>query len=153
MEVEFEGGTAYVDDQTGEVLDREMQSAIALALEESVDEPGLQYASSEEWFEKWLAFVYRRDTSVHGSLWCPQWWKHPEARVRIEALWRAWEAHMRADPMVGLTAWFVNYADPHMGQLMSPDGPFKGCSSQAHRERREDNLHLPMEPIETAYLV
>ncbi len=52
------------------------------------------------------------------------WWMHPEAVARLDALWRAWE-HLGNDPATGMSVWWRDHADHHMGVLMSPDGPFR----------------------------
>jgi hypothetical protein len=35
-------------------------------------------------------------------LWCPEWYKHPEALARVEYLWRAGE-HLCWEPATGLS--------------------------------------------------
>jgi hypothetical protein len=61
--------------------------------------------------------------------WCPQWWAHAEAIVRLEAAWRAWEV-LRLDPGTGPSAWLRDHADPCQAALTAPDGPFRRCSTQ-----------------------
>lgn len=53
---------------------------------------------------------------------------HAEAVARLDALWRTWE-HYRRDTRTGLSVWFLDHADPHMGILFAPDGPFQFCST------------------------
>jgi hypothetical protein len=43
-------------------------------------------------------------------VWCPQWWDHPEAVMRIEGMWRAWEQMRKADAALGIAAWFTEVA-------------------------------------------
>ncbi|MCZ2404922.1 DUF4913 domain-containing protein [Paenarthrobacter sp. Z7-10] len=50
-------------------------------------------------------------------VWCPEWYKHPEALIRMEGIWRAWE-HLRMEPALGVSTWWLNHADPHMRILM-----------------------------------
>ncbi|MBF6248321.1 DUF4913 domain-containing protein, partial [Nocardia elegans] len=86
------------------------------------------YDGVVEFVENYLSLVYRRQvTDISETVWCPEWWKHAEAAVRLEALWRAWE-HLRMDPATGLSVWFLDHADPHMTKLFDPRGPFKYCS-------------------------
>jgi len=80
--------------------------------------------------------MYRRPLGGQGVTWCPEWWRHAEAIARLEALWRAWE-HLRLDPATGMSVWFRDHADHHMGVLLSADGPFKGCKPDKHGERLE----------------
>ncbi|MCF2706592.1 DUF4913 domain-containing protein [Arcanobacterium haemolyticum] len=45
--------------------------------------------------------------------------------------------------MNGLATWFINIADPMMGQFMNPEGPFKKCVDGTHNVLSEDAMHLP----------
>jgi hypothetical protein len=66
--------------------------------------------------------------------WCPQWWDHPEAVQRIEALWRAWEV-LRLDGGTGMSTWWVDHADPQLALLCNPDiGPFGHCHTTHGRD-------------------
>ncbi|WP_280263502.1 DUF4913 domain-containing protein [Nocardia wallacei] len=86
------------------------------------------YSNVVEFVENYLSLVYRRQvTDLTDTVWCPEWWKHAEAAMRLEALWRAWE-YLRQDGKTGMSVWFLDHADPHMGKLFDPRGPFKYCS-------------------------
>ncbi|WP_040797133.1 DUF4913 domain-containing protein [Nocardia higoensis] len=86
------------------------------------------YSSVVEFVENYLSVVYRRQvTDISETVWCPEWFAHAEAVVRLDALWRAWE-HLRRDPATGLSVWLLDHADPHMTKLFDPRGPFKYCS-------------------------
>jgi len=101
--------------------------------------PPLYYAHLEDFVGDYLTQFYRRSTSGHTTAWCPEWWRHPEAVIRLEALWRAWE-HLRLDPATGMSVWLRDHADHHMAVLLSPDGPFKGCEATGHGQH-------PLEPL------
>lgn len=97
-------------------------------------EAELVFDSAIEFFVELLAPSYVRDVNEGAELaWCPEWYKHPEALIRVEALWRSWE-HLRLEPALGISTWWLNHADPHMRVLMDTQGPFKKC---AH-----DNRHV-----------
>ena len=89
------------------------------------------YGSVEEFVASYLLPLYRRAVSGQGTTWCAQWWRHPEAWVRLDALWRAWE-YLRLDPATGMSVWLRDHADPHMAVLLSADGPFRGCKPEEH---------------------
>lgn len=97
-------------------------------LEADVDEEPERetfYGNVDEFVREFLVVTYRREISRQGSYkWDPRWWMHPEAVARLDALWRAWE-HLRNDPATGMSVWWRDHADHHMGVLMSPDGPFR----------------------------
>ena len=71
-------------------------------------------------------------------MFCPQWWKHPEAVARMDALWRAFE-QLRQDPGTGMSVFWRDHADHHMTVLLDADGPFKGCE--------DGHSTHPLEPI------
>ncbi|WP_223836023.1 DUF4913 domain-containing protein [Streptomyces venezuelae] len=94
----------------------------------------------------YLAVMIRRPLDGTSATWCPHWWEHPEAGARLSALWLAWE-HLRHDPALGMTTWWIHHADPHLKVLMDPrQGPFAACSPEGHA--REPLGPLPVEPYE-----
>ena len=100
---------------------------------------GLVFASIQDWVDGYLLVMYRRAVSGTATTWCAQWWRHPEAVVRLQALWRAWE-YLRLEPAMGMSVWLRDHCDQHMAQLLSADGPFKGCKPAQHSQR-------PLEPL------
>lgn len=92
--------------------------------EESVEsKPTLHYGSVDEFVREYLRNVYRRRIDGRHRVWAGRWWEHPEAVIRLEALWRSWE-HLRQDAATGMSVWWRDHADHHMAVLMDPDGPF-----------------------------
>lgn len=114
---------------------------------EDDDAPVLYYGSVDEFVREFLCPLYRRRIAgdrANGSTsfrWDPQWWNHPEAVARLEALWRAWE-HLRQDPSLGLSVWFRDHADHHMPILLSQFGPFRSSDHKA----APDGGPLPYDP-------
>ena len=108
--------------------------------------PATYYGSVDEWMRLWLLPAYRRITKggQGGVLWRADWWRSPEALSRLDAMWRAWE-HLRRDPSTGMSVWWRDHADHHMGVLLSQDGPFKGLS-QAQELNTRAGEQLPYEP-------
>lgn len=109
------------------------------AVTEEVDqqnEPTLYFATLIDWYEQWFGPLYHRKVAKQGGqAWCPQWWRHAEAVSRLDAMWRAWE-HLRLDPATGISVWFRDHADHHMGVLLDPGGPFMGCNpDDGHRPK------------------
>jgi hypothetical protein len=102
--------------------------------------PELVYPSVDLFVAHLIAPTWCRPVDGRHLTWCPSWWKHPEAIMRLEALWRSWE-HLRMDPATGLSVWMLDHADRHMRILMDPDlGPFKGC----HPERGHGDRLSPL---------
>ncbi|GEM32376.1 hypothetical protein NN3_33830 [Nocardia neocaledoniensis NBRC 108232] len=86
---------------------------------------------------------YRDGERIH---WCPQWWRHPGAVVRLDALWRAWE-YCRHVGAFGISQWLLDHADPHVRVLLSPSGPFQHCSGE-HGHRATEPLPVVDLPTE-----
>ena len=71
--------------------------------------------------------------------WCPFWFEHLEAVLRLEALWRSFE-HLRQDPHTGIALWLRDHVDHQLPQLTSATGPFARCGSG----------HEPDQPLRVA---
>ncbi|MEV0335524.1 DUF4913 domain-containing protein [Nocardia sp. NPDC050717] len=101
------------------------------------------YATVFDFVTDYLSRVYSRQvTDISDTVWCPEWWRHPEAAVRLHALWQAWE-HFRLEGGPGISVWFLDHADPHMAKLFDSRGPFKYCSVRnGHKDMLEP---LPFE--------
>ena len=114
------------------------ESRLDELLDELVDDelrvaqpPVLFYGDVEEFVRDRLVHVYPRSPES-GLVWCPQWYRHVEALMRLDSVWRAWE-HLRHDPATGMSNWLLHHADPHMRVLMDPvAGPFAHCANGEH---------------------
>lgn len=95
------------------------------------DEPEAFYDTAEEFLHEQLLPLYNRILDTKNGKWCRQWFLHPEAVSRMDALWRAWE-HLRLDPTTGMSVWWKDHADVHMAVLLSQKGPFHACSPTRH---------------------
>ncbi|WP_328400854.1 DUF4913 domain-containing protein [Nocardia sp. NBC_00403] len=102
------------------------------------------FGSVVEFVESYLTLIYQRDIDIHA--WCPEWWQHAEAVVRLDTLWRTWE-YYRLDGNTGLSVWFLDHADAHMGVLLSLDGPFSGCSVRKGHSAKVPPLPLEAPPL------
>lgn len=92
------------------------------------------YSDVFDFVTNYLSVAYARQvTDVNDTVWCPEWYRHPEAVGRLNSLWRAWE-HYRHDP-VGQSTWWLSHADPTMAKLFDPKGTFKYCGVRSgHKE-------------------
>jgi hypothetical protein len=92
--------------------------------------PTPAFATLEDWVTGFFQPTFRRQYG--GELrWCTQWQEHPEALLRLEALWRSWEA-LRQDPLLGIATWLTNYADPQLAALTQRTGTFANCTLDRH---------------------
>lgn len=99
------------------------------------DQPPTHYPNVAAFVEEYLRYIFQRQvTDTTDAVWCPEWWEHTEAVIRLDALWRAWE-HYRTNEKTGLSTWFTVHADRHMKKLLDPSGPFKYCNPRhGHRK-------------------
>ncbi|MCZ4277415.1 DUF4913 domain-containing protein [Rhodococcoides yunnanense] len=126
---------------------RAQQDAAAATEEEAANPPKLVYANKFDFFDDYLSDVYRREvTTGTQKSWCLSWWKHTEAVIVVEALWRSWEK-LRTDPGTGLSVWKKDHADHHMNVLFDPNGTFAKCSVRNGHYLLDP---LPSEPIPVA---
>ena len=96
--------------------------------DDALEQPETFYGSADDFVREFLIVTDRREVSPKGEFrWDPQWWMHPEAVARLDALWRTWE-HFRNDGATGMSVWWRDHADHHMGVLLSPVGPFAKLS-------------------------
>ncbi|WP_436771935.1 DUF4913 domain-containing protein [Yinghuangia sp. YIM S09857] len=83
---------------------------------------------SLEAFVSYVAEMFPIDLSRSVHAWCPDWWRHPEAVVRLSAMWNAFEQRSTEDPATGLERWYRE-ADLHLAELRHPvSGTFSRCS-------------------------
>ena len=93
--------------------------------------PELYYRSVDEFVRNLVIPVFRRNVGPRAEArWAARWWESAEAIMRLEAMWRAWEA-LRHDPATGISHWLRDHADHHMTILMSPTGPFARSQDEA----------------------
>ena len=115
--------------------------------------PEFVYRGVEDWVLNLLAPTIERrlDAAGAGTLtWCPQWWQHPEAIARLEALWRAWEVCRDTDGEAP-SRWFWQHCDPILAVLTdAKTGPMADCKPDHHR-KYANGSHLPSEPAPDTY--
>lgn len=105
------------------------------------EEFNFQFRSVEAFVNDYLAQIARRRLNRATAVWCPNWWEHPEALIRLTALWRAFEI-LTQDPGLGMSTWWLHHADPHLRALMDPDqGPFAVC------DPRDGHSSRPLGPL------
>ena len=107
------------------------RTAVAGLLAAPPPEPVLRYRSVDEFVQAMVITVFRRNVGPRAeNRWSARWWESAEAIMRLEAMWRAWEA-LRNDPATGISHWLRDHADYHMTILLSPTGPFARSQDEA----------------------
>ncbi|GAA1821374.1 DUF4913 domain-containing protein [Agromyces neolithicus] len=144
-----EAARAAVDEQ---VAANDADAAAAAESEAEADaepQPRLYYGSVDEFVREYLRYAYKRVITGTGTghHWAADWWRYDEAVIRLEAIWRAWEA-LRLDAATGMSTWWRDHADYHMGVLLDADGPFKGAQGDDHKNKRGEPLPYLAPPPE-----
>lgn len=101
------------------------------------------YGSVLEFFEAMVMPLLRDrriDPRSGGARWSSRWWESPEALMRLDAIWRAYES-LRNDPATGISVWLRDHFDVHISVLMSETGPF--AKSRDTSEIGEPPPHEP----------
>ena len=111
------------------------------------DQPELYFGSVDEFVREYLRNVYRRRVDGRGTqrVWAAEWWKYPEAVIRLEALWRSWEK-LRQDPSMGMSVWWRDHADHHMAVLLDPSGPFAKATGDENSNGTDEPLPYAAPP-------
>ncbi len=86
------------------------------------------FADLEEWVVGYLSGTFARPVTASWR-WCPQWWDHPEAEVRLKALLVAWREAQQTGRML---AWLRDL-DAQLAVLTDPAGTFAACTPREHR--------------------
>lgn len=88
------------------------------------------FPAADAWVQEFLLPTFQRPFG--GELrWCSEWKTHPEAVLRLEAMWRAWEM-LTAEDGLGLSVWLLSHFDPSFSVLTSRSGPFARCALDRH---------------------
>lgn len=94
---------------------------------EADSEPGPEniYLDVVPFVTEYLGPLYARTWAAGRELhWCDQWWAHPEAVVRLTALWLSWEAaRLQPDGVLG----WLRDADANIDRLTLSTGTFSQC--------------------------
>lgn len=99
------------------------------------------FASVEQFVHGYLARIICRRLGQGTAMWCPEWWRHDEAVIRFDCLWRAFE-YFVTDAETGVSTWWLHHADPHLRALLDPDyGPFALCDPE------DGHARYPMDPL------
>jgi hypothetical protein len=100
--------------------------------EQAAAAAGLHYGNVNEFVTDRLVYFIPRPAPGSGRVWCEEWYRHAQAVSRLDSIWRAWE-HLRLDPALGMSNWWIHYADPNIRALMDPVvGPFGRCADGHH---------------------
>jgi len=131
---------------------RDPEPATATAAEPGDDDPSAEPESPETMFEcaaDWVNTWMVSMTARTFPAWCEQWWLHPEAEIRIDAMWRTWElARIHPNPIT-MSTWLLQHFDTHIAALSDSEGPFTQCGRHHHTlPRTEINPTLAMDVAE-----
>lgn len=108
---------------------------------------GLVFESLESFVNEYLTQVLWRPADGQRFAWCAEWWRHPEALVRLAGMWRAFE-YLRVDAAMGMSNWWLHHADPQLAVLMDAyRGPFVHCTGpEGHQDVYGPLPYVPVPP-------
>ena len=106
----------------------DLSAAIAPSVGATHD--GTEYGDLREWVNHYFLTTFHRLPAA-DIRWCNAWAQHPEAIVRLTALWHSWEALQR-EPDLGMVTWLTNHLDPQLAVLQGRTGPFAQCTPTRH---------------------
>lgn len=101
----------------------------------------------DAWVRGWLLPTFPRRLGGTGGRWCAQWWRHPEAVLRLEAL-RTSLAELSRAGGTGPGVWLREHLDVQLAVLLSDNGPFAACSAKEGRHDPEESLPAEAIPVE-----
>jgi hypothetical protein len=104
-----------------------------------------RYPTLPAWVGGWFAPTFGR--RLGATQWCALWWAHPEAVLRLDALWRTWEV-LRLDPAFGMAIWLREHFDPQRAALFGGDGPFQACAEDSGHHPSPE---LPVSPVPSGW--
>lgn len=107
----------------------------ALEQADSEDAPQPFCPDVETWVTTIYVTTYMRKMGGQILRWCAQWWQHPEAIVRLTALWQTWEAARINEDPGAMADWIRVYHDGLTPVLLSADGPFNSCTPIRHADQ------------------
>ena len=110
---------------------------------EEADEGELEplYPDVQSWVENLYVVTFIRPDTQQVR-WCASWWAHPEAIIRLTALWQTWEI-ARLVPGTGMADWLRTNLDSLAPVLHSATGPFASCSPNTHRNQQPMQVTNP----------
>lgn len=109
---------------------RAPQGGIDIAGPSSPTDGDQVFDTALDWAVEFLLPTFVRP--VGGQIrWCEQWADHPEAVLRVKALWQAWEA-MRWQSGTGMSEYLLHHLDPGLAALTAVTGPFARCTPDRH---------------------
>lgn len=104
-----------------------------ISAHQAADGPEPYFASAVDWAHAFLLPTFIRP--IGGSIrWCDQWADHPEAVLRLEAMWQAWEV-LRLEGGLGMSVYLLHHLDPGLAALTSSTGAFARCTPDRHAAR------------------
>lgn len=98
--------------------------------------PPYVYEDWHTWVVMWLE---PRISRAQQHRWCLKLDEHPEAELRLESVWHAWEATWPKP--ADRAGWLRDCLDPQLGWLMAPDGPLRLCSVAEHQHATPPDLN------------
>lgn len=116
-----------------EVFTEKLETLVNEKLDEAItpaDKVEPRYKSVIEFVDGFIRPMWATTRNDQDTAnWSKQWYLHPEAVARLNALWRIYEIQRGRDPENFLEEFLRVHADYHMRFLMAEESVFSRCSS------------------------
>ncbi|WP_088284681.1 DUF4913 domain-containing protein [Kineosporia sp. A_224] len=109
-------------------------------LVQAVEAPPVKPADNvyEDWHTWVVMWLEPRVSRGQHHRWCLKLQEHPEAEMRLESVWLAWEAMWPKS--AERASWLRDCLDPQLLSLMTPDGALRLCSAAEHQHTTPPDL-------------
>jgi hypothetical protein len=76
-----------------------------------------------------------------GLRWDPRWWRWPQVRVRLDYLWKTWEAAYADQSAQAMADWWLRIFDPTVRILLDGEnGPLNSYREDMDDEFGEEDI-------------
>ncbi|MFD4351545.1 DUF4913 domain-containing protein [Nocardia sp. NPDC058518] len=99
--------------------------------------PVKKFDHYSEFVERWLLPVTSVKVAANNRegqyTWCRQWWRHQGVAIRFAGLHACFEAAVKAEDKMAMSALFVRHIDPQFRYILdAANGPLHRCTPDTH---------------------
>ncbi|MGW5922158.1 DUF4913 domain-containing protein [Nocardia fluminea] len=101
------------------------------------EKPAKKFDHYSDFVEGWLLPVTSVKIAANNRegqyTWCRQWWRHQAVAIRFAGLHACFEAAVKAEDKMAMSALFVRHIDPQLRYVLdAANGPLHRCTPDTH---------------------
>ncbi|MEV0768527.1 DUF4913 domain-containing protein [Nocardia salmonicida] len=101
------------------------------------DKPSKKFVTYSDFVQGWLLPVTSVKIAANNRegqyTWCRQWWRHQGVAIRFAGLHACFEAAVRAEDKMAMSALFVRHIGPQIRHILdAANGPLHRCTPDRH---------------------